>query len=205
MSDPRWLFLSLVAAVVLSLSAGMDVTEAGEVAPGSLIKAVKQGDVALLRTLLARKANANASDETGRTALMYAASYEDGTPKSDATSMAMARALLRGGARVNAVSRHDESAILLAAVKTNADVVKLLLEKGAKVHIQTVNGSVVRLSVPVKSRKPRATLRLSVHGDTVEGEYVSGAHTSAWKRPSDPRAERTLTLLKEASRKHVKR
>ena len=51
---------------------------------------------------------------------------------ADYGNVAMVRQLLDQGANINARDKHGDTALMAAAFEGHADVVKLLLEKGAK-------------------------------------------------------------------------
>jgi len=84
--------------------------------------AVEQRNSALVRKLLDARADVNATQVDGMTALHWAV-YND-----DAET---ARLLVRAGANVNAANRYGVPPLSLASTNGNADMVKLLLEAGA--------------------------------------------------------------------------
>lgn len=120
-----------------------------------------------VRALLEKKADANAPQADGTTALHWAARWDDSemagmlihagakvqaangdgaTPLFLATengSAAMIETLLKGGADVNApVLSHGETALMMAARSGHADAVKALLDHGAQLNVQdTLRGT----------------------------------------------------------------
>jgi ankyrin repeat protein len=87
----------------------------------ALMHATVVGDVRLVRLLLDHRAEVNARNRAGATALMWAVGDRD-----------KVRALLDRGADVNARADSGHTPLLIAAGSPGAaDVVKLLLEKGA--------------------------------------------------------------------------
>ena len=89
-----------------------------------LMFAAVYGDAALLREMLANGGNANAKNDVGATALMWAGADLDKT-----------RALLDRGADVNARSDDGRTALMIAAgTRGAAATVKLLLERGGEVN-----------------------------------------------------------------------
>lgn len=89
-----------------------------------LLAAVRQGDAAAVRSLLARGAEVNARDKTGATALMHAVLNADA---------AMVKLLLGKGADVNQRNRAGATALLWALHDVHK--VKLLVEHGADVTV----------------------------------------------------------------------
>jgi ankyrin repeat protein len=87
----------------------------------ALIDAVKNGNVATVKTLLAQKVDVNAAEPDGTTALHWAA-HIGNTPMADL--------LLKAGANVKAITRAGATPFSLAANKGNAGVLELLLAKG---------------------------------------------------------------------------
>jgi len=127
-------------------------------ADDSLLQAVKAGDSSAVARLLKAKADPNAADPDGTTALEWAAhrndvdiarlliragakaatanSYGD-SPLSEAAtngSAVMLGELLKAGADANAAASEGEPPLLTAARSGNADAVQTLLQHGADVN-----------------------------------------------------------------------
>lgn len=96
--------------------------------PPPLSKAVSKGDTATVRALLARGADVQARDATGRTALMYAA--ENGDPTT-------VQALLINGADVNARDWRGWTALIYAAENGDITTVQTLLAHKAHVNAKS--------------------------------------------------------------------
>jgi ankyrin repeat protein len=129
-----------------------------------LLRALKDGDAAVIKRQIAQGAPANAIDEFGSSALMYAAAYSDvavlrtlldhgadpnHADNAGATALMWAipneakiRLLLERGARVNATSQlTGRTPLLIAAGRPGAaGVVRLLLEKGADPKARDIRG-----------------------------------------------------------------
>ena len=114
--------VSKLACFVLSIGA-MAVASVGEAAVDTvpLIEAVKQGDLAKVRTLLSEQADPDAAQADGTTALHWAAHL------GDATS---ADLLLDAGAELRATTRNGATPFSLAVYKGHAAVIERLLEAG---------------------------------------------------------------------------
>jgi uncharacterized protein len=90
-----------------------------------VLAAVKAGNVATVRALLARKADVNATEPDGTSALHWAVRAGD----KSSTEL-----LLRAGARVDAANRYGVTALSLAARNGRGDLIELLLKSGASVN-----------------------------------------------------------------------
>lgn len=97
----------------------------------ALIEAARVDDAQAVEALLSRRADVNARDEDGTTALAFAA---------DHSNVAMAERLLRAGANPNLTSEMGVSPLSLAITNRCADMVKLLLGKGADPNIARESG-----------------------------------------------------------------
>jgi uncharacterized protein len=87
-----------------------------------LLEAVKNDDVAGVRTLLAQHADVNAPDVDGTTALIYAAHQNNAD---------LVKLLLGGGANAKAANRYGVTALWEAANLGNGDAIATLLKAGA--------------------------------------------------------------------------
>ena len=141
------------------LLAGAVSTAAAAARAVPLVEAVKRGDVAAVRTLVAQKANVNATEPDGTTALHWAADLGDvrtvdvllkagavlkSTNRFGATPFGLAAAkghaavlerMLQAGEDANAVV-NAEPVLMQAARSGSAEAVKVLLAKGANVNVQ---------------------------------------------------------------------
>ena len=87
-----------------------------------LITASMNNDIAEVKRLLKARADVNACDEDGDTALMWAVfkGHKD-----------VVKVLLEAGADVNASNKNGDTALMWAVFKGHKDVVKVLYEAGA--------------------------------------------------------------------------
>jgi len=146
----RWLAIAAIlpAAITCIQAAG---------SPG-LIGAVKNGDSAAVKALLAQHADVNATEADGSTALHWAVQRDnlaitelllaagakaDAATRYNITPLAMASKngnalmiarLLKAGADANGASSEGQTALMTAARNGNAAAVKVLLTNGAKVN-----------------------------------------------------------------------
>jgi ankyrin repeat protein len=108
----RWLRAAMLVVPVLSMGAG---------AP-PVVDAVKGGNVETVRTLLAKRADPNAAETDGTTALHWAAHYDN---------LAAADLLINAGASVRAANRYGVTPLWLACVNGSAQMAERLLSAGA--------------------------------------------------------------------------
>jgi hypothetical protein len=90
-----------------------------------LMQAAEKGDLKTVQQLLAAKADVNARDQTGETALIHAC-------RNPHASVELVKALLAAGADLNIRSRNDYTALAWATARANNPVVQLLRKAGAR-------------------------------------------------------------------------
>ena len=172
-----------------------------------LLRACEAGDVAEVDRLLLTGADPNAADSANRTALIFAAGFEDTTVAAQGkSSQAIVMALLNRGAKVNSISSFSETALMQAIAKNNDTAVKLLLDKGASVHTQVVDENTVVVSAGDLKSRPLPQLRLRVEEKSSEGEWIPAdkqaiGGMTGWTRPTDAHYRNMLALLKAAERR----
>jgi uncharacterized protein len=106
-----------------------------------LLMAAESGDAELIETLLKSGAAVDAANDSGTTPLMIAAA---------SGSTVAVTALLAHGADVNAREKtYGQTALFFAAGRNRADVVRLLLSKGADPKVKTTIAKLERVSVGV--------------------------------------------------------
>ncbi len=115
-----------------------------EGAEPTVADAVERQDKVTVRQLLANKADVNAAQADGMTALHWAVYLDD---------LETAQALVRSGARVTCENRYGVTPLSLACSNGNAEVVELLLEKGANPNVSLRGGETVLMTA---SRTGRA-------------------------------------------------
>jgi ankyrin repeat protein len=103
----------------------------------TLADAAEQRNKALVRTLLADRADVNATQVDGMTALHWAV-YHDDTE--------MAGLLVRSGADVNATNLYGVPPLSLACMNGNADLVQVLLDAGADANASLPGGETVLMT-----------------------------------------------------------
>jgi uncharacterized protein len=153
--------------VLLALSLAVAVSAAERAA---LADAAERRDAALVRTLIAAKADVNAAQIDGTTALHWAAYNDD--PE-------IAALLVRSGANVNAVNRYGVPPLSLACATGNAVVVKLLLAAGANANA-TLKGGETVLMVAARSGNLEALKALIASGARHDARERRGQTALMW-------------------------
>jgi ankyrin repeat protein len=112
--------IGLLAA--FALFASFAVTSRAAAAPSPIADAAMRGDAAGVRTLIARKADVNAPQNDGATALHWAAFRGN---------LELAEILLRSGANPKAANREGATPLWIACVNGDASMISALLKAGA--------------------------------------------------------------------------
>ena len=156
MKARRWNGILWATPLVL---AGIVLTATGYAAAPDVADAVRNRNADAVRTLLRQRADVNAAQADGTTALHWAAHWNDfetvglllraganakavnrygATPLSEdvtAGNAAMIQALLSAGADPKTLTTEDGETVLMTAARAgNVDVVRILLERGADVN-----------------------------------------------------------------------
>ncbi|MGE0447572.1 MAG: ankyrin repeat domain-containing protein [Vicinamibacterales bacterium] len=159
----------LTGAVLAALLAGAATAHAAS--DLRLIEAVRAGDAAAVRQLLAKKADVNAKQPDGATALHWAAE-RDRTDLVDA--------LLRAGALPDAVNDYGVTPIMLAAANGSDAAIERLIAGGADANAALPTGETV-LMTAARTGKLAAVRALVAHGADVNAkEKVKGQTALMW-------------------------
>jgi ankyrin repeat protein len=139
---------------VLVLAAAVHVGAAGS----ELIDAVKRQDLPAVRTLIAKRADINATEADGFTALHWAVQRDN---------LAAVDVLLKSGANARATSRYNVSPLYLAATNGNAAIVERLLDAGADPNGTAFDGQTMLMTAALTGRSDAVRLLLT-HGARVD-------------------------------------
>jgi len=154
---------------VVAVASAVAATVAAAATP--VIDAVKAGDQAGLRAALQKRADVNAAEADGMTALHWAARNND---------LAAAQALLRAGANAKAASRYGITPLTLAAQNGSASMLELLLKAGADAQSTLPEGETV-LMTAARTGKADAIKALVAHGADVNArESWMGESALTW-------------------------
>lgn len=161
----RNIIATLFGIAVLSLAASAAV--ASDVADA----AMKKNDEAL-RSLIRQKADVNAPQPDGTTALHWAARWDD---------LAMAEALIRAGANARAANRDGATPMFLAAVNGSAVMIETLLKAGADPNAPILSHGETALMMAARTGKRDAVKMLLDHGAQVNArENLRGTTALMW-------------------------
>lgn len=160
------IFLAVVTLIVTAGAVG-----AAQLADLRLSEAVRNRDVAEVRTLLARRVDVNASRGDGATALHWAALRDDGE---------IADMLIRAGARVNAVDDRSVTALLLACMNGSAAMVDRLLRAGADPNVALSTGETPLMTAARSGNAKVIKLLLNRSADPRAAERSRGQTALMW-------------------------
>ncbi len=158
--------IALASALVVALT--MYVRGAGK---SEIADAAERGDLAAVRTLIQQKADVNAAQIDGATALHWAIYRDD---------EAMTDLLIRSGANVKATNRDGVTPLAMAALYGKATVISKLLKRGADAAEVGPNGQTV-LMLAARNGNPDAVKTLIEGGAQVNArEPVRGTTALMW-------------------------
>lgn len=150
----------------------------------SVLEAVKTGDVAAARALLAENADVNERAPDGTTALHWAVYHDEDTLVVD---------LLEAGAEVTAVNAHGATPMAEAATVGNVKVMEALLDAGADVGSPNAEGQTPLMVVARASNVAAARLLLDRGADPNTTEEAEGQTPLMWAAvQSEPAMVREL-------------
>jgi ankyrin repeat protein len=109
----------------------------GAQSASTLIDAVKRGDREAVRAQLRDRADVNAAQPDGTTALHWAARAND---------LELVRVLIRAGANAKTSNRYGIAPITLAAMNGSAEIIDALLKAGASANTQSAEGEPVLMT-----------------------------------------------------------
>jgi len=135
-----------------------------------IVEAAKSGDRETLRALIQKKADVNATEGDGSTALQWA-SYKDDLESVDF--------LIRAGANVNAANDLGVTALWTACQNGNTAIVKRLLDAGANPNLALLSGE-TPVMVASRSGYPKAVELLAAKGANVNERGTRGQTALMW-------------------------
>jgi ankyrin repeat protein len=135
-----------------------------------LVDAAKSGDKDAVRSLLQKKADPNAADADGTTALHWAA-HNDNLESADL--------LVRAGAKVNAVTDLGVTPLWLASENGSSTMVRRLLEAGANPNLALLSGE-TPLMVAARSGYPDPVELLLAKGANANAHGPRGQTALMW-------------------------
>jgi uncharacterized protein len=160
---------------------------AGAAAPSSVADAVMKGDKAALRALLQQKADVNAPQADGATALHWAVYRDD----LDAVDL-----LIRAGASVDAANRNRVTPTAMASMYGNAAIIDRLLKAGADAKQRGPNGETLLMYAARNGRADAIKLLVAAGADVNARENLRGTTALMWAAEQrHPEAVKALVEL----------
>ena len=143
--------------IILIACSGLIVAGQDPQADAALRKAAQDGDMQAVKDLLARGADVNAKDETGKTALLWVAPARD-NPE-------MVKVLIAKGADVNAKDKEGETALMIAASQSNPGILTELLAAGAEINAQNNAGGTALMAAASRANVEEIRILLAKGAD----------------------------------------
>jgi ankyrin repeat protein len=145
-----------------------------------------RGDREAVRAAIARKADVNAAQVDGTTALHWAAERDD---------VAMADLLIKAGARAAARTREGVTPLQLAAINGSASMLDRLLKAGADANTTLTTAGDTALMMAARTGKTDALRVLVEGGATVNAKETWGGTTALMWAVSEGHAEAARVLV----------
>ena len=174
---------------VLLLGA-MYLSVAGRVEASDLIRAVQAGDRVLVRTLLKKSVDVNATEADGTTALHWAVRADDGE---------LMQALLTSGANPTASNRYGVTPLALAATNGSEGAIRALLRAGADPNTRLSEAETVLMRVARTGSVP-ALRALVEHGADVNAAEAWLGETALMWAAAGNHADAVRFLLEKGAR-----
>lgn len=143
--------------IVLGLTAVMISTAMALAAPSDVADAAAKGDTAAVRTLIQRRADVNAAQVDGATALHWAV-YRD--------NLELVDLLIRAGAKADVTNRNGITPLYLASLYGQAATIDRLVKAGANAKMPGPNGETM-LMLAARNGNPEAIKSLLAAGADV--------------------------------------
>ncbi|MBZ5610449.1 MAG: ankyrin repeat domain-containing protein [Acidobacteriia bacterium] len=170
------------AALGLLLAA---LAAAAAVGDQRLVDAAKAQDTAAVRALLKQRANVNAAQGDGATALHWAAHWDD---------RATAELLIRAGANANAADDEGVTPLSLACLNGSAAMVEQLLKAGANPNLTQLNGE-TPLMTAAHTGNLDVLKMLLAHGADVNAREASRGQTALMRAVAENHADAVQLLV----------
>src|SRR6266446_2422711 len=129
-----------------------------------LIEAVKNGDMAAVRSLLEQHVDVNATQPDGATALAWAAERDD---------LETADLLIQSGANVNLANENGATPLWLAATMASSRMTEKLLGSGANPNAALVSGETALMAATAEKRSEVARYLIE-HGADLKNKSKAG-------------------------------
>lgn len=175
----------LLLAVAVSCS-GLAVIYATGATGSAVADAAMKGDTATVKTLLAQKADVNAQQADGATAIQWA-SYSN--------NLALADVLIKAGANVKLANEDGATPLFLASINGNAQMIEKLLQAGADVNERQPGGETPIMLAARNGNVAAIKVLLDHKADVNAKEKLRGTTAIMWAaEQSHPDAVKLLAM-----------
>jgi ankyrin repeat protein len=168
------------AALALTASSAAGATTS------DLADAVMRRDAAVVRALMQKKADVNAAQNDGTTALLWAVRYDD----LDTADM-----LIRAGAKVSAANRDGATALQLASINGSPAMIEKLIKAGADPNMPLTSSGDTALMMTARTGKTSALNVLIESGANVNAKESWGGTTPLMWAASERHPDAVKVLL----------
>ena len=151
----RWFGVALLSLVTV-----LPVLQAAT--DSALVTAAKDGDLAAVRALLAKRVNVNETARDGSTALLWAVYHSD---------VPMTKALLAAGAKADAANRYGVTPLIQASRTGDAPLIDALLKAGAKASLAHPDGETALMAAARTGRLDAVRLLVEAGSDVNAATY----------------------------------
>src|SRR3989441_1884747 len=164
-------------------------------ASADLADAVMKGNKAAVRSLLQKKADVNAAQSDGTTALHWAARLDD---------LETADLLIHSGANVSAATRGGATPLELAAVNGSAAMIEKLIKAGADVNARLTKYGDTALMMAARTGKPGAVKVLLDNGAQINSAETWGGTTPLMWAVSESHPDAVKVLIDRGATVNVR-
>jgi ankyrin repeat protein len=185
------MFKTAILCVLCVLGGG----ECVRAATSDLADAVMKRDTAAARALLLKKADVNAPQNDGTTALMWAVRYDD---------LDTADVLIRAGAKVSTANRDGATALQLAAMNGDAPMLQKLIKAGADPNTALSKSGDTALMMAARTGNPTALNALIESGANVNARESWGGTTPLMWAVSERHADAVKVLIDHGADVHAR-
>ena len=159
-----------------------------------LVEAVKQGNIAVVRSLLNQHIDVNAMQADGTTTFAWAAQLDD---------LEIAELLIRAGAKVNAANDYGATPLWIACANGNSVMIEKLLKAGADPSVQLVSGETALMTAAELGSTDIVKL-LVTYGAHVNAKENQAGQTALMWAVAEKQPETARVLVEHGADVHAR-